>query len=104
MKFIKFLTSDEILADWSIKTGYVAPRDGAWKTEALKAYAAKVPESLVARDQIAVSVPEFSTHENSRTSKILNDALAAALTGTKTPEKALADAQAEIERVLKPYR
>ena len=34
MKFIKFLTSDEILADWSIKTGYVAPRDGAWDTEA----------------------------------------------------------------------
>jgi sn-glycerol 3-phosphate transport system substrate-binding protein len=104
MKFIKFLTSDEIQADWSIQTGYVAPREGAWKTDALKAYTAKVPESLVARDQIPVSVPEFSTHENSRTSKILNDAIAAALTGTKTPDKALADAQAEIERVLRPYR
>ena len=34
----------------------------------------------------------------------MNDALAAALTGTKTPQKALADAQAEIERILKPYR
>ncbi|MBK7592164.1 MAG: hypothetical protein IPI27_13030 [Betaproteobacteria bacterium] len=32
MKFIKFPTSDEILADWSINTGYVAPRDGAWNT------------------------------------------------------------------------
>ena len=104
LKFIKFLTSDEILADWSINTGYVAPRDGAWNTEALKAYAVKVPDVLVARDQIPVSVPEWSTHENARTGKVLNDALAAALTGTKTPEKALADAQAEIERILKPYR
>ena len=104
LKFIKFLTSDEILADWSINTGYVAPRDGAWNTEALKAYAVKVPDVLVARDQIPVSVPEWSTHENARTGKVLNDALAAALTGTKTPEKALADAQAEIERILKPHR
>ena len=103
-KFIKFLTSNEIMADWSIKTGYVAPRDGAWQTEALKAYVAKVPDAAVARDQIPVSVPEFSTHENARTTKVLNDALAAALTGTKTPEKALGDAQAEMERILKPYR
>jgi sn-glycerol 3-phosphate transport system substrate-binding protein len=49
-------------------------------------------------------VPEWSTHENARTGKVLNDALAAALTGKKTPEKALADAQAEIEAILKPYR
>ncbi len=103
-KFVKFMTSDPILADWCIKTGYVAPRDGAWEQPALKEYVAKVPEATVARDQIAISVPEISTHENSRTSKVLNDAIAAALTGTKTPEKALADAQAEIDRILKPYR
>jgi sn-glycerol 3-phosphate transport system substrate-binding protein len=103
-KFIKFMTSDAILSDWSIKTGYVAPRDGAWDMPDLKAYVAKVPDAAVARDQIPRSVPEFSTHENARTSKVLNDALAAALTGTKTPEKALADAQAEIDRILKPYR
>ena len=103
-KFIKFLTSDEILADWSVKTGYIAPREGAWQNEALKAYAAKTPDILVAKQQIAVSVPEFSTHDNARTSKVLSDALAAALTGKKTPEKALADAQAEIDRILKPYR
>lgn len=104
LKFIKFLTSDEILADWSIQTGYIAPRDGAWETEKLKAYTEKVPMALVAKKQIPVSVPEFSTHENARTTKILNDAIAAALTGAKTPEKALGDAQAEIDRILKPYR
>jgi sn-glycerol 3-phosphate transport system substrate-binding protein len=103
-KFIKFMTSDAILADWGVKTGYVAPRDGAWSVPVLKDYVAKVPDAAVARDQIPRSVPEFSTHENARTSKVLSDALAAALTGTKTPEKALADAQAEIDRILKPYR
>lgn len=103
-KLAKFLTSDEILADWAVQTGYVAPRDGAWKTRTLTDYAAAEPNALVALKQIPASVPEFSTHENARTTKILNDALAAALTGNKTPEAALTDAQAEIDRILKPYR
>lgn len=103
-KLIKFLTSDELLADWAIQTGYVAPRDGSWETPTLKEYTQKVPESLVAKNQIPASVPEFSTHENARTTKILNDAIAAALTGAKTPEQALTDAQAEIDRILRPYR
>ncbi len=103
-KLIKFLTSDEIQADWAIQTGYVAPRDGAWNQPNLKEYVAKLPAAEVARKQIAASVPEFSTHENARTTKALNDGLAAALTGAKTPEKAMADAQAEIERILKPYK
>lgn len=103
-KFIKFMTSDELLADWGIQTGYVAPRDGSWETQALKDYVAKVPAAAVARNQIPTSVPEFSTYENARTTKILSDGIAAALTGTKTPEQGLTDAQTEIDRVLRPYR
>lgn len=103
-KFIKYLTSDELLADWAIQTGYVAPRDGSWETPALKSYVADLPAAEVARKQIPSSVPEFSTYENSRTTKVLNDAIAAALTGAKTAEKALSDAQSEIDRILRPYR
>lgn len=104
MKFAKFLTSDELQADWSIQTGYVAPREGSWETQALQDYVAEVPAADVARQQIPTSVPEFSTHENARTTKVLNDAIAAALTGGKSAEQALADAQAEIDRILRSYR
>lgn len=104
MKLAKFLTSDELQADWSIQTGYVAPRDGSWETQVLKDYVAEVPAANVARQQIPTSVPEFSTHENARTTKALNDAIAAALTGGKSAEQALSDAQAEIDRILRPYR
>lgn len=104
MKFAKFLTSDELQADWSIQTGYVAPRNGSWETQALKDYVAEVPAADVARQQIPSSVPEFSTHENARTTKALNDAIAAALTGGKSAEQALSDAQAEIDRILRSYR
>lgn len=103
-KFIQFITSDDIQADWAVQTGYVAPREGAWATEVMKKYVAEVPQALVALRQIPSSVPEFSTQESARTTKILNDAIAAALTGNKTPQKALADAQDQIERILKPYR
>lgn len=103
-KLIQFLTSDGILADWGVQTGYVAPREGSWKVEAMKPYLADVPQALVALEQIPASVPEFSTHENARTTKILNDAIGAALTGKKTPAAALAEANEQIERILKPYR
>jgi sn-glycerol 3-phosphate transport system substrate-binding protein len=103
-KFTQFMTSDELQADWNIQTGYVAPRDATWETEAMRKFVAEVPAAAVARRQIPNSVPEFSTYENGRTTKVLNDAIGAALTGSKTPQRALADAQAEIERILKPYR
>ncbi len=103
-KFVKFMTSDELQADWCVQTGYVAPRDGAWETETLKKYVQETPAATVARRQIPNSVPEFSTYENARTTKVLNDAIGAALTGSKTPQKALADAQVEIDAILKQYR
>lgn len=103
-KLVKFLTSDEVLADWALQTGYVAPRDGSWQTPEMKKYVEEVPDAAVALKQIPDSVPEFSTHENARTTKVLNDALAAALTGGKTPEQALSGAQTEIDAILKQYR
>jgi len=44
------------------------------------------------------------THENQRVTKALNDGLQAPLTGTKQPEQAMKDAQAEAERILRQYR
>lgn len=104
LKFAKWATTPERAADWSIATGYVAVTPAAWQTEKMKKYVADVPAAEVARDQLAVSVAEFSTHENQRVTKVLNDALQAALTGAKTPKQALTDAQREAERILRPYK
>jgi sn-glycerol 3-phosphate transport system substrate-binding protein len=70
----------------------------------MKKYAQEVPAATVARDQLAVSVAEFSTHENQRVTKVLNDALQAVLTGAKPAQQAMADAQREADRILRPYR
>ena len=103
-KFVRFMTTPERAARWSADTGYVAVTPAAYETEALKKYTADFPQAIVARDQLATAVAELSTHENQRVTKALNDALQAALTGAKQAGPALAEAQAEAERILKAYR
>ena len=98
-KFIKWITQPERAAQWSIDTGYVGVSKAAYETEAMKKYVAEFPPAAVARDQLEFAVAELSTHENQRVTKALNDGLQAALTGTKTPQKAMEDAQAEAERI-----
>jgi sn-glycerol 3-phosphate transport system substrate-binding protein len=103
-KFVKWMTTPERAADWGIQTGYVAVRPDAWETDAMKKYVADFPAAAVARDQLKYAVAELSTHDNQRVTKALNDAIQAALTGTKTPEQAMKDAQAEAARILRPYQ
>ena len=103
-KFIRWITTPERAAQWSADTGYVAVTPTSYETAAMKKYVADFPQALVARDQLPTAVAELSTHENQRVTKALNDGLQAALTGAKPPAQAMADAQAEAERILKSYR
>ena len=103
-KFIQWITSPERAAKWGIDTGYVAVRKDAFDTPVMKDYVAGFPAAAVARDQLQYAVAELSTHENQRVTKALNDGLQAALNGTKTPEAAMKDSQAEAERILRSYR
>jgi sn-glycerol 3-phosphate transport system substrate-binding protein len=104
LKFVKWATTPQRAAQWGIDTGYVAVRADAWETPAMKQYVAGFPAAAVARDQLPYAKAELSTHDNQRVTQALNDGLQAALTGTKTPEQAMKDAQREAERLLRPYR
>jgi len=103
-KFIKWITQPARAAQWGIDTGYVAISQAAFDTPAMKQYAAGFPPALVARDQLPYAKAELSTHDNQRVTKALNDGLQAALTGTKTSEQAMKDAQREADRLLRPFR
>jgi sn-glycerol 3-phosphate transport system substrate-binding protein len=103
-KFIRWITAPARAAQWGIDTGYVAVRPDAWDTPAMKKYVADFPPAAVARDQLQYAVAELSTHDNQRVTKALNDGLQAALTGTKTPAQAMADAQREADRLLRSYK
>jgi sn-glycerol 3-phosphate transport system substrate-binding protein len=103
-KFVKWVTTPQRAAQWGIDTGYVAVRADAWETPAMKQYVAGFPAAAVARDQLPFAKAELSTHDNQRVTQALNDGLQAALTGTKTPEQAMKDAQREGERLLRSYK
>ena len=65
-----------------------------YETDALKTYTQEFPPALVARNQLENAVAEFSTFETARVREGLNNAIQAALTNTKSPADALAEAQA----------
>ncbi|HVF64015.1 MAG TPA: ABC transporter substrate-binding protein [Casimicrobiaceae bacterium] len=104
MKFVKWATQPARAAQWGIDTGYVAVSPAAFETPQMKKYVAEFPPAAVARDQLPFAKAELSTHDNQRVTKALNDGLQAALTGTKTPEQAMRDAQREADRLLKSYK
>lgn len=104
LKLIKFLTQPGRTAEWSIKTGYLGTRPDAYETDALKAYVKEFPPAAVARDQLEFATAELSTYQTGRVRKLLDDAIQAALTGSKSPADALGDAQKQADRLLKRYR
>lgn len=102
--FVKWISQPAQSAKWTIATGYVAPRADTWETDEMKAYTADFAPALVARDQLEFAVAELSTYENQRVTGIFNDALAAAITGSKPVKEALAEAQKKADAILKDYR
>ena len=104
LAFVKFMTTPERTADWSMATGYVATSAAAYDTAKLKEYAKTFPQAVVARDQFRFATPELSTFQTGRVRKLLDDAIQASLTGQKTPAEALKAAQAEAMKLLKPYQ
>jgi sn-glycerol 3-phosphate transport system substrate-binding protein len=104
LTFVKWITSPERAAQWSIDTGYVAVRPDAYETALLKKYVEGFPAAAVARDQLKFATAELSTYEGGRVRKALDDAIQAALTGAKSPQEALGAAQQQAERLLRRFR
>lgn len=99
-RFVRFMTEPGRLAEWSIATGYVAPRKSAYETPAMKEFVAKNPQYLVARDQLQYARAELSTYSNPQVYKAYNDKLQAIVTGKMGVKEALDAAQKEAEGIL----
>jgi sn-glycerol 3-phosphate transport system substrate-binding protein len=104
MRLIRFMTAPETAAEWSIRTGYIGISPASYETAALQEYVQEFPPAKVARDQLEFATAELSTYQTGRVRKLLDDAIQAALTGQKEPAEALQEAQAQAERLLRPYQ
>lgn len=103
-EFIKWMTDDERVAQWSIDTGYVATRPSAYETERMKAYAEEFPYCLVARDQLEYGYAELSTYNQAEVQKAIDDAISYVMTDQKDVKSALDEAQTTAENILKAYK
>jgi sn-glycerol 3-phosphate transport system substrate-binding protein len=102
-KFIQFMTSTDIQADWSKNTGYVASRQSSYNTQVLKDYIAQVPQAAVAHDGLKYAGAELGTHDNAQIQKFLGDAVQAGLSGTTSIPDALKSAQTQADQVLSQF-
>jgi len=104
LDFIKFMSSPASAAKWSIATGYVAPRPDTWETPEMKAYAERLPQALVAREQLAYAEREFATFQRAKVTQYLVDAIESVVTGNAQPAEALKKAQEGADGVLNEYK
>jgi sn-glycerol 3-phosphate transport system substrate-binding protein len=103
-RWIEFLASPEIQADWGVGTGYVAARQSSWEIDPLASLVAERPQYGVARDQLQYAAKELSTHQSIDVRGILGRAITRVITGEQTAQESLDQAQAEAEAILSQYR
>ena len=102
--FIKWMTDDERVAQWSIDTVYVATRPSDYDTERMQEYAKEFPYCLVARDQLEYGYAELSTYNQAEVQKAIDDAISYVMTDQQDVESALATAQQTADGILQAYR
>ena len=104
-RWVMFLSSPEIQADWGATTGYIASSATAWETEPLASLAQEFPQYGVARDQLQYARKEFSSYATITIQGIINGTLQSILTGeAEDAQTAMDEAQAQIDGILAEYR
>ncbi len=103
-EFIKFLTRPEYVADFSINTGYIAIRNAAYDTPAMKDHLQKVPQAAQIRENLQYAGKEFAVQNLGEVRNIFHKYLQAAYNGEMTPEEAMKKAQEEAEKALAPFK
>ncbi|BDG25341.1 ABC transporter substrate-binding protein [Thermus thermophilus] len=103
LRFIKFMTSPELQARWSIDSGYVAARRASWSLPIMKEYVKKWPQALTAREQLAYAKAELPVYNLQQVKDIIAEAEQAVVLGRKDVREATREAQARVDQALAPY-
>jgi len=103
-KFIEFLSQPKYAADFSINTGYIATRQSAYDTDAMKAYIEKTPQAADTRDVLQYAGKEFSVQDLGEVRNIFHDYLQKAYNGEMSAAEAMAAAQKAADEALAPFK
>ncbi|MDQ0219211.1 ABC transporter substrate-binding protein [Peribacillus cavernae] len=99
-KWMKYFTSSEVTADWSIKTGYIAVRESAKEVQAYKEFAEKNPQILVPLEQAKNGTPGFVDPTGGQILDALSKATDKVEIENIPAEKALKEAKEEAQKAL----
>lgn len=102
-EFIRWMTTDERAASWSLASGYVATRPASYELSDMKAYLEEHPEYTVARDQLEYAYGKMMSPAFQQIREIVKRALDRAADGQGTPQQVLDEAQAQAERLLRGW-
>jgi sn-glycerol 3-phosphate transport system substrate-binding protein len=100
-EFAKWITSTDMLARWSIDSGYVAPRKSSWDTPRMKEYTQKYPQALTAREQLQYAHAELPVKNIIEVKRAIVTALQTALTTSQPVGPILAEGQKRVDEILK---
>jgi sn-glycerol 3-phosphate transport system substrate-binding protein len=101
--FMKWITSADELGSWSRFTGYFSPRKSSYEMTEMKEFISKNPDALTALQQLQFAQPWFATYNTVGVRKALEDEVQAVLSGKKTPDDAMREAQKKANEIMKPY-
>jgi sn-glycerol 3-phosphate transport system substrate-binding protein len=100
-EFTKWMTSTDMLARWSIDSGYVAPRKSSWDTPRMKEYTAKYPQALTAREQLPHALAELPVKNIIEVKRAITNTLQSVLTTSDPVPQLTADGQKRVDEILK---
>jgi sn-glycerol 3-phosphate transport system substrate-binding protein len=103
-KLVQFLTQPERVADFSIKTGYIATRKSAYDTPAMKDTIAKAPQAGQTRDVLQYAGKELMTQNLAKVRDIFQNYLQLAFNLKMSPDEAMQKAQTEADAALKGFK
>lgn len=103
-KYIRFITSTNGTARWSLRTFYMPVRQSGRDSTLMKVYLRDNPEHKAGLDALASARTDPSLAEWEEVRGLVADAVEAALLGKLTPQQALDDATTRANRLLAQRR
>lgn len=103
-RFVEFLTQPQYAADYSINTGYIASRQSAYDTDAMKEYLAKVPQAQQTREALKYAGAEMSVQNLGKVRDLFHEYLQKAFNREMSAADAMAAAQKAADEALADFK
>ncbi|MFP4618630.1 MAG: ABC transporter substrate-binding protein [Spirochaetaceae bacterium] len=102
-EFIKWMTTPENAAHWSIESGYICINKEGLELPEMEEYMEEFPQAQVAADQLEYSYPKIMAPNFQEIRKIFTSNMDDLMQGRQTPEEAQEELHTSIQEILDQY-